>query len=106
MTIFTPEERERLGESLILEAQLDPGIIGLAITGFVAVGHLDRWLHLDLAFCLAPEAETNQIVTKWTERMYQNYGAVQHLDVYRGTTVFTNVPAREHFASRFGFLVC
>ncbi len=88
MTIFTPEERERLRESLILEAQLDPGIIGLAITGSAAVGRLDRWSDIDLAFCLAPEAEKNQIVTKWTERMYQNYGAVQHLDVYRGQTLF------------------
>ena len=88
MQLFTPEEREKLRENLISAARVDPQIIGLAITGSASVGRLDRWSDIDLAFGLAPEVDLKQVVSNWTERVYQNYGAVQHLDVYRGPTLF------------------
>jgi predicted nucleotidyltransferase len=88
MIIFTPEERTRLREELITAARADPQIIGAAITGSASVGREDRWSDIDLALCLAPDADANQVIANWTERMYKDHNALEHLDVWRGTTLF------------------
>jgi predicted nucleotidyltransferase len=88
MVLFTPEERTRLREELILAARTDPQIIGAAITGSAAVGREDRWSDIDLALCLAPNADASQVIANWTERMYRDHNALEHLDVWRGDTLF------------------
>lgn len=88
MALFTPEGRTRLREELIAAAHADPHIIGAAITGSVAVDREDRWSDIDLAFCLAPNADASQVIANWTQRMYHDYNALEHLDVWRGDTLF------------------
>ncbi len=88
MTIFTSEERERLREKLILAARADPQIIGVAITGSAALGREDRWSDIDLALCLASNIDASQVIAHWTERMYRDYNALEHLDVWQGTTLY------------------
>lgn len=88
MSLFTPEERTRLREELISAAHADPQIIGTAITGSVAVDREDRWSDIDLALCLAPNADASQVIANWTQRMYRDHNALEHLDVWRGDTLF------------------
>lgn len=87
-TMFTPTERERLREALVSAARDDPRITGAALTGSAAVGREDRWSDIDLALCVAAEADTARVIADWTEGMYREHGAVHHLDVMRGVTLF------------------
>ena len=86
--MFTTDERERLRAELISAAQSDPNISGAAHTGSAASSRLDRWSDIDLALCLKAGASHEQVVAAWTDRMYQRYGAVAHVDVMRGATLF------------------
>ena len=87
MEIFTPDERELLRGELIAAAQSDPNISGAAHTGSAASSKLDRWSDIDLALCLKPEASYERVVAEWTERLYR-LGAIAHVDVMRGPTLF------------------
>lgn len=84
--IFTPEERERLRAEPVSAAQNDPNISGAAHTGSAASSRLDRWSDIDLALCVKSSYE--QVVAEWTDRLYQRYHAVAHVDVMRGATLF------------------
>ena len=87
MAIFTPEEREQLRDELVSAAQSDSNLCGAAHTGSGATGRLDRWSDIDLALCLKPAASYEEVVGAWTGRLYQ-HGAITHVDVMRGTTLF------------------
>lgn len=86
--VFTAEERGRLREELVAAAHADARITGAAVTGSAAVGREDRWSDIDLALCLAADAELEPVLADWTDRMYREHAAVHHLDVYRGSTLF------------------
>ena len=85
--IFTPDEREELRQQLVSAAQNDPNLCGAAHTGSGAASRLDRWSDIDLALSLKPDASQEQVIREWTDRLYQ-HGAVAHVDVMRGTTLF------------------
>ena len=87
MGIFTPEEREQLRDELVLAAHNDPNLSGAAHTGSAATARLDRWSDIDFALCLKPSASYERVVAAWTELLYQ-HGAVTHMDVMRGATLF------------------
>lgn len=86
--IFTPEERERLRDELVSAAQKDPNLCGAAHTGSGAFSRVDRWSDIDLALCLNSTASHHQVVAEWTERLYERYQAIAHVDVMRGSTLF------------------
>ena len=86
--MFTPEERTRLRDALVAAARADPRVTGAALTGSAAAGAEDRWSDIDLALCVAGGADTGRVVADWTDRMYQNCGAVHHVDVHLGETLF------------------
>jgi predicted nucleotidyltransferase len=86
--MFTPEDRTRLRDALIAAAGADPRITGAALTGSAAVGAEDRWSDIDLALGIAGGTDAGRVVADWTERMYREGGAVHHLDVYLGDTLF------------------
>jgi hypothetical protein len=86
--IFTPDQREQLRSELVAAAQNDFHLCGAAHTGSAASSRLDRWSDIDLALCLKPTASTEQVVGEWTERLYQRYEAVAHVDVMRGPILF------------------
>lgn len=88
MSIFTADERERLRAELVSAAQNDPNLSGAAHTGSAASSRLDRWSDIDLALCLKPGASQEQVVSDWAACLYQQHGAVAHVDVMRGATLF------------------
>ena len=86
--MFTPEERQRLREGLVAAAHADTRVTGAALTGSAAVGREDQWSDIDLALCVAAEADRTQVIADWTDRMYRQYACVHHMDVVRGATVY------------------
>ncbi len=86
--MFTPEERTSLRDALIAAARADPRVTGAALTGSGSVGVDDRWSDIDLALGVAGGADLGRMISDWTERLYQGCGAVHHLDVSRGETLF------------------
>jgi hypothetical protein len=86
--VFTPAERDRLREELISAAHEDSRITGAAVTGSAAVGREDRWSDIDLALCVATDADLGPVVADWTDRMYRQHAAIHHLDVTRSGTLF------------------
>ena len=86
--MFTPEDRTRLRDALIAAARADPRITAAALTGSASAGAEDRWSDIDLALSVAGGADPGRVVADWTERMYREGGAVHHLDVYLGDTLF------------------
>jgi hypothetical protein len=88
MPIFTPEQRELLRKQLVSAAEKDPRISAAAHTGSTATGREDRWSDIDLALCLDPGGNVDQIVSDWTNSMYRDHEAVAHCDVMRDTTLF------------------
>ncbi|MGA7341111.1 MAG: hypothetical protein WBE72_08150 [Terracidiphilus sp.] len=88
MAIFTPDQREHLRSELIAAAQRDLNLSGAAHTGSAASSRLDRWSDIDLALCLKPDASHEGVVAEWTDRLYCHHGAIAHVDVMRGPTLF------------------
>lgn len=88
MEIFTPGDRERVRAELVSAAKKDPDLCGAAHTGSAASARLDRWSDIDLALCIKSDAANEQVVSRWTDRLYQQHGAVAHVDVMRGATLF------------------
>ena len=86
--IFTPDQREQLRAELVAAAQTDPSLSGAAHTGSGASSRLDRWSDIDLALCLKATASHKQVIAEWTDRLYQRYEAVAHVDVMRGPVLF------------------
>ena len=96
--MFSPDDREQLRAALISDAQRDERISGAALTGSAAVGGEDRWSDIDLALCVASDDDLDPVRADWTARTYDR-GAVDHVDVLRGTS-FPGLPPRQHLASR------
>lgn len=87
-SIFTPEEREQVRKELVTAANTDARIIGAAHLGSAAQGRLDRWSDIDMALCLSPDVDFNQVLADWTTRLYCNHAAVTHYDVKRGNILY------------------
>ena len=86
--MYTPEERERVRRELIAAARADPRIAAAALTGSAAVGREDRWSDIDLAFGLNEDSEISSALDDRTARMYEQHGAVHHMDVRSGTWLY------------------
>jgi hypothetical protein len=88
MELFTVEYRERLRAELVAAAKQDSRISGAAHLGSGAAGVLDRWSDIDLALCLAHDADAHEVISDWTGRFYREYEAAAHHDIRFGTTVY------------------
>jgi hypothetical protein len=86
--VFSAGDRDSLREMLIALAQSDSRISGAAITGSGALNLEDKWSDIDLAFAVTEENEISQVISDWTEIMYQNHGAVHHMDMASGESFF------------------
>src|SRR5919201_226380 len=53
--MFTAEERDRVRARLLELAEVDPGVVGAAITGAYAVEGGDEWSDIDLSFGIGGE---------------------------------------------------
>jgi hypothetical protein len=79
--MFAPEERAQLRSDILEFAARDCRISGAAITGSAATEREDRWSDIDLAFGIADAAELLNVLSDWTERMYDRHSALHHVDV-------------------------
>ncbi len=84
--MFSPEDRDRLKEELVLRARGDARIDAAAFTGSSAGGHEDRWSDIDLALSVA--AHRDETIADWTAWMYDTHEAVHHLDVAHAGAVY------------------
>lgn len=88
VSIFSSQKREQIREELVAAARADARIAGAAHLGSAALGLQDRWSDIDLALCLAPEADWNMVLLDWTTRMYRDYAAVANYDVRWGEILY------------------
>lgn len=86
--MFTIEDRERLRAALVATAHADPRITGAAVTGSGALDATDEWSDIDLAFGVAASVDLGAVRADWTDLMYQEHHAVDHLTLTFGSTVF------------------
>lgn len=86
--MFTTDWREQARAEIIDFAKNDSRIKGGAVTGSASVGKLDAWSDIDLAFGVGNAAEVPEVLATYTDLMYQNYGAIHHLDVPSGPWIY------------------
>jgi hypothetical protein len=86
--VFTSQKREQIRGELVAAARADSRIGGAAHLGSAALGLQDRWSDIDLALCLAPDADLNRVLVDWTTRLYRDHGAVANYDVRRGDILY------------------
>lgn len=86
--IFTSDQREQIRGELVSTAKADSRSAGAAHLGSAALGLEDRWSDIDLALCLTPQADLNQVLMDWTTHLYRDYAAVANYDVRRGTILY------------------
>jgi len=86
--VFSPGERDELRHRLIAAARDDDRITAAAVVGSSARDAEDAWSDIDLALRLCDGLEPGEVAGDWTTRMYESAGAVDHLDVWSGTTLF------------------
>lgn len=86
--MFTVENREWLRDELISAARADARITGAALTGSAATDSEDRWSDIDLALCVAADADRASTIADWTNTMYGEHAAVHHLDVTHGGIIY------------------
>lgn len=86
--MFTADERERLRSELLERAAKDERISGAAITGSAAASREDRWSDIDLAFGVRDAGELPNVLSDWTAHIYEQHGALHHLDVNAGAWIY------------------
>lgn len=86
--MFSARERRDLRDRLIAAAREDDRITAAALVGSGARDAEDPWSDIDLALRLCDGLEPDDVAVDWTTRMYERAGAVDHLDVWSGTTLF------------------
>src|SRR5215472_12277055 len=88
VSVFSSQKREQIRGELVAAAKADSRIGGAAHLGSAALGLQDRWSDIDLALCLAPGADLNQVLIDWNTRLYRDYSAVANYDVRRGNVLY------------------
>ena len=86
MTIFTPEDRDRLLTVLIDRARGDARIGGAALTGSGALGGADRWSDID--FALGITGDRDEVMADWTAFLYREHRVVHHMDVPSRSAIY------------------
>lgn len=84
--MFTPAERSALLDALVAAAEADPRVVGAGLAGSSARGFTDEWSDIDLALSVASDLDA--VVAEWTDRIHRDHGALTHLDVWAGETLF------------------
>jgi len=86
--VFSEQERDDICHRLVAAARTDDRIAAAAVVGSAALDRTDQWSDIDLALRLASGLEPADVASTWTGRMYEDYGAVDHLDMWSGSTLF------------------
>ena len=80
--MFTAEDRARVLDRLLRLAGADASVTGAALTGSQAAGAGDQWSDIDLV--VAVRGEPAEVCERWTERLYEDLGALHHWDLPTG----------------------
>lgn len=88
VSVFSAQKREQIRGELVAAAKADSRIGAAAHLGSAALGLEDRWSDIDLALGLVPDADLNQVVADWTERLYRDHAAAANYDVKRGDILY------------------
>jgi hypothetical protein len=86
--MFTPESRDRVRSELLEYAAKDNRISSAAITGSATTMHEDRWSDVDLAFGVVDEAQLVDVLSDFTEHVYEGHSAVHHFDIRSGPWIY------------------
>ncbi|MGI8513141.1 MAG: nucleotidyltransferase domain-containing protein [Solirubrobacteraceae bacterium] len=86
--MFSQQERGDICHRLVVAARTDDRITAAAVVGSAALDRMDEWSDIDLALRLAAGLEPADVASAWTGRMYEDHGAVDHLDMWSGSTLF------------------
>lgn len=88
VSVFSSQKREQIRGKLVAAAKADSRIGGAAHLGSAALGLQDRWSDIDLALCLVPGADLNQVLVDWTASLHRDYAAVANYDVRHGDVLY------------------
>jgi hypothetical protein len=58
------------------------------MTGSAALDHEDTWSDIDLAFGVSDGIDVSQVISDWTVLMYENHGALHHMDMASGDVLY------------------
>lgn len=86
--MFTEDYRGRIRERLLDRAHRDSRVTGAAITGSASRGAEDRWSDIDLFFGVAAGIAPEDVLSDWSEFMYQELGALHHFDLQSGPAIY------------------
>lgn len=73
-------------QRLLALAEADADVAAAAITGSEAAGTADAWSDIDLAFAI--RGELPAALDRWTERLYADFGAIQHWDLPWASSIY------------------
>lgn len=86
--MFTNEQREHVRARIINLARTDLRVAAGALTGSMAVGAEDEWSDIDVSFGIADGFSPEAVLDDWTEVLGREFGALDHVDLRSGPTVF------------------
>lgn len=72
-------KKDHVRERLLDLARTDSSVTGAALTGSHAAGQGDNWSDIDLV--LAVRGDLAPAVDSWTQRLYDEFGALHHWDL-------------------------
>jgi hypothetical protein len=84
--VFSVEERERVRELLLAQAEADERIVAAAEVGSLAVGGGDRYSDIDLTFGV--EAPVEEVLEDWSARIERELGGVRLFDLPVASTIY------------------
>jgi hypothetical protein len=86
--MFTEADRKQIRARLLDRAHRDRRVTGAAITGSASRGAEDRWWDIDLFFGVAAEIAPEEVLSDWSQFMYQELGALHHFDLQSGPATY------------------
>jgi hypothetical protein len=100
--VFTERERDEVRDRLLDLARADPAVAGAAVTGSHATGAADQWSDIDLALGISGSLEA--AISRWTQRLYSQFGAVHHWDRPAGPSVYRVFLLPDWLEADIGFM--
>ena len=86
--MFTPADRDRIRDAILVRAREDSRITGGALTGSASVDGEDDWSDIDLAFGVRTASDVGPTLVAMTDYMRATHGVVDTVDVPSGAWIY------------------